>query len=351
MDTNTHPGVALVDSADGLVDQKRTPHTGAGAGFAGGDIVRGAAMVAAVAVLPLVIPVNIATEVLIFGIFAMATNLLVGTAGLYSFGQAAFFGAGGYVAGYFLAQGSVSLPLALLLAGAGGGMLAALIGALSIRRTGIYFMMLTFAFNQLVFYLIYSWQSVTGGEDGLAGIRRGTIELPVLGTLKFDDNRAFYALAAVLFLASMAILVRMTRSPFGLVLAAARHNARRTTSLGYSVHTLQLAAFVIAGVISGIAGALFGMLYRIMPIDAVHWTGSAYVVFMVLIGGQRSMLGPVLGAAIFIWLQGLFSLVWTRWPLLLGLFVIVVMIYLPGGLLDLFARMSAWKSRLREQRR
>ena len=129
-------------------------------------------MIAVVAGLPLVMPINIATEVVIFGIFAMATNLLIGTAGLYSFGQAAFFGTGGYVAGYLSARGWVSLPVALLLASAAGALLAALIGALSIRRAGIYFMMLTFAFNQLVFYLIYSWQSVTGGEDGLAGIRR-----------------------------------------------------------------------------------------------------------------------------------------------------------------------------------
>ena len=348
MESDKQSGAVLVDNADGLAIG--ASGTAAGAGLGAVDALRSGALIAAVAVLPLVMPINIATEILIFGIFAMATNLLIGTAGLYSFGQAAFFGAGGYVAGYFSARGWVSLPVALLMAAAGGGLLAVLIGILSIRRTGIYFMMLTFAFNQLVFYVIYSWHSVTGGEDGLAGIRRLPLELPFLGTLDFDDNRTFYALAAVLFLASMAILVRVVNSPFGQVLVAARYNSRRTTSLGYSVHTIQLVAFVIAGAISGVAGALFGMLYRIMSINSVHWVASAYVVFMVLIGGQRNMLGPVIGATIFIWLQGLFSLVWTRWPLLLGLFVVVVMIYLPGGLLDLFTRGSAWISSRRRQR-
>ena len=338
-----------MDNADRLA-LKEASGTTVRTGLGAGDVLRGAAMIAVVAGLPLVMPINIATEIVIFGIFAMATNLLIGTAGLYSFGQAAFFGTGGYVAGYLSARGWVSLPVALLLASAAGGLLAALIGALSIRRAGIYFMMLTFAFNQLVFYVIYFWQSVTGGEDGLAGIRRLPLKLPLLGTLSFDDNRTFYALAAMLFLASMAILVRIVNSPFGLVLTAARQNARRTTSLGYSVHALQLVAFVIAGAISGVAGALFGMLYRIMPINSVHWLGSAYVVFMVLIGGQGNMLGPAIGAAIFIWLQGLFSLFWTRWPLLLGLFVVLVMIYLPGGLLDLFTKGSAWISGRRRQR-
>jgi branched-chain amino acid transport system permease protein len=322
----------------------------AGSGLQVASLVKGAAMVGALLILPLALPINIATEILIFGMFAMATNLLIGTAGLYSFGQAAFFGAGGYAAGYVLAHGWMSLPLALLVACGSGGLVAAAVGALSIRRLGVYFMMLTFAFNQLVFYIIYSWRSVTGGEDGLVGIRRPILDLPFVGSFGFDDNKGFYGLVAVLFLAAMIVLMRMVRSPFGIVLAASRQNGRRTISLGYPVAGLQLVAFVIAADISGVAGALYGMLYRIMPFDSVHWAASAYVVFMVIIGGQKSMLGPVIGAAVFIWLQGLFSLVWTRWPLLLGLFVILIMIYLPDGLVGLFSRVSSWMARWRGQR-
>ena len=304
--------------------------------------VKGACTVAVVALLPLVMPINIATEILISGIFAMATNLLIGTAGLYSFGQAAFFGTGGYAAGYLLAHGWVSLPLTVGFAGLVAGLLAAAVGFISIKRTGIYFMMLTFACNQLVYYAAYSWQSITGGEDGLAGIHRPSLSLPLVAPLAFDDNRAFYALVSLLFLSTMIFLVRVVGSPFGQILAAAQQNLRRTVSLGYPVASLQLLAFAVAGAISGIAGALFGMLYRIMPIDSVHWVGSAYVVFMVVIGGTRSMTGPAIGAFVFIWLQGLLSVAWARWPLLLGLFVIATMIFQPEGLLALAAQCLRW---------
>lgn len=324
-----------------------SPAMAAGAASRGiAGLAKSLALIVAVALLPFAIPVNIATEIVIFGLFAMATNLLIGTAGLYSFGQAAFFGVGGYAAGYLAVHGLAPLPVVLVAAALAAGLLALVIGAVSIRRTGIYFMMLTFAFNQLVYYIAYSWHSVTGGEDGLAGIKRLPLDLPLVGPVSFDNHLSFYALAAVIFLAGMAALRRIVESPFGMVLAAARLNPRRTASLGYPVHQAQLAAFVLAGAIAGIAGALFGMLYRIMPIDSVHWVSSAYVVFMVLIGGTRSMLGPVIGAAIFIWLQGLFSLVWARWPLLLGLFVIVVMLFLPGGVLDLADRLRQAARRL-----
>ena len=324
-----------------------SPAMAAGAASRGiAGLAKSLALIVAVALLPFAIPVNIATEIVIFGLFAMATNLLIGTAGLYSFGQAAFFGVGGYAAGYLAVHGLAPLPVVLVAAALAAGLLALVIGAFSIRRTGIYFMMLTFAFNQLVYYIAYSWHSVTGGEDGLAGIKRLPLDLPLVGPVSFDNHLSFYALAAVIFLAGMAALRRIVESPFGVVLAAARLNPRRTASLGYPVHQAQLAAFVLAGAIAGIAGALFGMLYRIMPIDSVHWVSSAYVVFMVLIGGTRSMLGPVIGAAIFIWLQGLFSLVWARWPLLLGLFVIVVMLFLPGGVLDLADRLRQAARRL-----
>ncbi|MGX9425423.1 MULTISPECIES: branched-chain amino acid ABC transporter permease [Bradyrhizobium] len=349
MRSSDHNGTVLAKSIEEPVEISSVGTT-ARPGPLTANLIRSIGIIGAVSILPLVMPINIATEILIFGIFAMAANLLIGTAGLYSFGQAAFFGTGGYAAGYLLAHGWTSLPLALVVACGSGGLIAAAVGILSIRRLGIYFMMLTFAFNQLVYYIVYSWRSVTGGEDGLAGIRRPVLELPFVGSFSFDDNRSFYALASVLFLATMIVLVRMVNSPFGLVLAASRQNSRRTVSLGYPVPMLQLVAFVIAGAISGVAGALFAMLYRIMPIDSVHWTGSAYVVFMVVIGGQRNMLGPVIGAAVFIWLQGLFSLVWTRWPLLLGVFVIVIMASLPNGLVGFVSKLSSWTVKGRGQR-
>lgn len=304
-------------------------------------LAQGASVVAIAVAAPLALPVNIATEILIFSIFALATNLLVGRAGLYSFGQAAFFGAGGYAAGFLFVHTDAPLLAGLALAVATGAALAAAIGAMSIRRTGIYFMMLTFAFNQMIYYLAYSWRSVTGGEDGLGGIGRPALWLPGLGSLDLGDHRAFYVLTAVCFLLVFLLLYRLTHSPLGLVLEAARQNARRTASLGYSVYRAQLLAFVVAGGLSGLAGALFAMLYRIMPIDAVSWANSGNAVFMVVIGGISSMLGPIFGAAIFIWLQGFFSLIWARWPLLFGVFVILVVLFLKGGVVELFERLCA----------
>jgi len=297
------------------------------------------AVAAAVAVAaPFCMPINIATEILIFGVFALATYLLVSVAGLYSFGQAAFFGVGGYVAGYVFAHTALPLAAGLALAAAGAALAALVVGMMSIKRTGIYFMMLTFAFNQMIYYLAYTWRDVTGGEDGLGSIKRPDIEIPGLGTVDLSNHVNFYILAAVVFVAVFAALYQMMHSPLGLVLNAARQNARRTASLGYSVYRAQLLAFVVAGAASGVAGALFAMLYRIMPIDAIAWTNSGNAVFMVIIGGMSSIFGPVIGAAVFIWLQGFFSLIWARWPLLFGIFIILVVLFLKGGVIELFDR-------------
>jgi branched-chain amino acid transport system permease protein len=298
------------------------------------------AMAITIAVIaPLCLPFNIATEILIFGIFALATYLLLSVAGLYSFGQAAFFGIGGYVAGYVYINTDLPLIAGLVLAAVGSALIAMVVGMMSIKRTGIYFMMLTFAFNQMIYYLAYSWHSVTGGEDGLGGIRRPDLTIPGLGTIDFSSHLNFYILTAVMFVAIFACLYQLIRSPLGLVLNAARQNPHRTASLGFSVYRAQLLAFVIAGAASGVAGALFAMLYRIMPIDAISWTSSGTAVFMVIIGGMSSIFGPVIGAAIFIWLQGFFSLIWARWPLLFGVFIILVVLFLKGGAMELFDRM------------
>lgn len=295
----------------------------------------------AIAILaPLIMPMNIATEILIFGIFAVSVNLLVGVSGLYSFGQAAFFGIGGYVAGYCFAHSDWPLWAGLLLAVGSGAFAAGLVGIISIRRTGIYFMMLTFAFNQMIYYIAYSWSSVTGGEDGLTGIERPGITVPGLGTFDIGDERNFYIVTAALFLMTMIFIYRLTKSPLGLVLEAAKHNPRRTASIGYSVYRAQVYAFVVSGALAGMAGGMFSMLYRIMPIDAISWHTSATVLFMVVIGGMSNVLGPVFGAAIFIWLQGLLSLTWARWPLLFGLFIIVVMLFFRGGVVELLSRLK-----------
>jgi branched-chain amino acid transport system permease protein len=299
-------------------------------------------------VSPLVMPINIANEIIVFAVFAMATNLVVGVSGLFSFGQAAFFGIGAYTAGYCLQSGLPLLP-SIALAVLAGAALAALIGAISIRRASFYFMMLTFAFGQMAYYVALTWGSVTGGEDGMAGIKRPPLKLPFVEGLGLGTPWAFYIFSALLFVLSYYVLQRVQNSALGLVLESAKHNPRRTASLGFSVHRAQIIAFAISGAFAGLAGAMYALLYRFVPIDAVHWTSSGNVVFMVVIGGTSSMLGPIFGAAIFVWLQGLFSLIWARWALLFGLFIILVVFTLPGGIVDIFGKRllqrGFWRSR------
>ena len=305
------------------------------------------AMGAGIVLAPTVLPPVMATEILIYAIVAVAANLLIGYAGLFTFGQAAFFAVGGYSAGYLLAHHQVSLPAALLTGIVAGGVSAAIIGAICIRRVGIYFIMLTFAFNQMIYYIAYSWHSVTGGEDGMAGIVRPPVELGALGRISLDRPLAFYALVAVVFLVCFAAMVRVVDSPLGKIVIAARENSRRVASIGYNVQRAQVLMFTISGVFTGVAGALYGMLYWIMPIDAVHWMNSGYIVFMVLIGGTSSLFGPVIGTAIFIALQDIFSTFWARWPLLFGVVVVAVVLFLQGGVIELVERASALLARRR----
>lgn len=304
--------------------------------------VLGVAVFAAVA--PLLMPVNIANEILVLAVFAMGTSLVIGSAGLYSFGQATFLGAGAYVSGYLLARLGVSTPTGLLAGAAAGAASALLVGAVSLRRTGFYFMMLTFAFNQMAFYLVLTWSGVTGGEDGLTGVRRPAIRIAEGWQLALDDRRVFYGLCALLFVASYAVLSRVRRSALGLVLQAAQENPRRVASLGYSVFGAQLMAFTVAGAFCGLAGAMYTLLYRLVPVDVVSGHMAGNVVFMVIIGGVSSMFGPVIGAAAFVGLQGLFSLIWARWALLFGLFIMLVVFTMPGGLTGLARQ---WMARRR----
>ncbi|WP_322469800.1 branched-chain amino acid ABC transporter permease [Hydrogenophaga sp. SNF1] len=305
-----------------------------------------AVLAVVLAIAPFTMPVNIANEIVVMAIFAMAANLIIGVAGLYSFGHATFFGIGAYMGGYFLAQYGTSTLTTLVIATVAGAASAALMGAIVIRRTGFYFMMLTFAFNQMAFYVVLTWSNVTGGEDGMGGISRTPLGLPGLGSISLDDRHVFYALCATVFIASFYVLNRVKRSALGLVLESAKENPRRTASIGYSVYQAQITAFAISGAFAGLAGALYALLYRFVPVDTISLAMSGNVVFMIVIGGLSSMVGPLIGAAVFVWLQGLFSLVWARWALLFGLFIVLVVFTMPKGLVGAFEQLrTAWAQR------
>ena len=287
--------------------------------------------------LPLVVRPVIATEIWIFAIFGLGLNLLLGYTGLLSFGQSTFFGSAAYVAGWLLKHYAINVFFALGIGVAVGAMSAALVGYLCVQRSGLYFIMLTFALNQLFYFIAYQWTSVTGGEDGMHGIGR-----PVLLGVDFTNPIAYYVFVSALFLLSLWIMKRIVESPLGKILQAIRENEVRAEAVGYHVARFKLLAFVIGGAFSGVAGVLYAMLFGIVPLEAIGFVFSGNVLFATLIGGSGSLYGPVIGSFVFIWLSESVSVIWARWPLLLGLAFVIVVVFFRGGVVEAWARFWSW---------
>jgi branched-chain amino acid transport system permease protein len=303
-------------------------------------------LLAAVVLLPLVVRPAIATEIWIFAIFGLGLNLLLGYTGLLSFGQSTFFGSAAYVAGFLLKQYGINAFLALGIGVGVGAASAALVGYLCVQRSGLYFIMLTFALNQLFYFIAYQWTSVTGGEDGMPGVPR-----PALAGIDFTNPLVYYAFVAALFLASLWIMQRIVESPLGRILQAIRENAVRAEAVGYDVPRFKLLAFVIGGAFSGLAGVLYAMLFGIVPLEAIGFVFSGNVLFATLIGGSGSLYGPVIGSFVFIWLSESVSTLWARWPLLLGVAFVIVVLFLRGGVVEAWSRVGAKVGSWRSSRR
>lgn len=293
--------------------------------------------------------VQFATRVLIMAIFAMSLNLLVGFTGLVSLGHAAFFG----VAGYCLALASpqyeaaslwTSLPLALLASAA----LALVIGLLVLRTSGVYFIMATLAFAQMVFYFFHD-AGFAGGSDGLyINVRP---DATLLGWKPFDLERYthFHLVALAAFVLVLVLIRTLRDSPFGAALAGIRVNEARMRSLGYATFRYKLACFVIAGTIAGLAGYLAAVQYGVVNPETLGWHLSGSVLMMVILGGLGTLTGPILGAAAMLLLElGLQSApalggveLGRHWQLPMGIAIIIVALFLPRGIVALFAMRRA----------
>lgn len=294
--------------------------------------------------------VPLASRVLIYAIAAASLNLALGFGGMVSFGHAAFFGLGGYVVGILyksyvgdklflgLIPGTdqllVTLPAAVLVA----GLLALIIGALSLRTSGVQFIMITLAFAQMLFFLFVSLK-VYGGDDGMTIRRRN--ELFGLNT---RDDVTFYficlAIAALVFL----LFWRIVRSRFGLVLAGIRQNERRMAAIGIAPYRYKLAAFVISGMGAGLAGALMANYMRFVSPDMLHWTKSGELMIMVILGGVGALLGPLLGAAALVTLETVLTSWTEHWQLVLGPILLLVVLFTHGGLNGLIGRLLPGRS-------
>lgn len=271
-------------------------------------------------------------RVLIFALLAASLNLILGFGGLVSLGHAAFFGVGAYVAGILRVEGVtdalVAWPLAMLAAAA----FAAVVGAISLRTRGVYFIMITLAFAQMVYYLAVGLKA-WGGEDGMN--LPGRQSLP---GIDLTSDAQFTTLVVLLFAAVMLILNRLVDARFGRALVGIRENEVRMEALGFATFGLKLAAFVLAGALAGLAGALFVNHNQFVSPAALHWTQSATVVIMVLLGGIGHRWGGPLGAVVLLLLEDLLSRWTPYWHLVLGVVLLVVVFAAPRGLAALASR-------------
>ncbi len=294
-----------------------------------------AALVAAL--LPLLMTsATLATEVLVFAMAAAALNLLLGYTGLLSFGQGIFFGLGSYALGLTLLHTQLPLPVALGLAVALGALVAALVGWLSIRRQGVYFVMLTLAFAQLFYFLAYTFAGVTGGDNGLLNIPRAA-----LGPLVLTEPWTFYGFVAALFLLAFAGLQRVASSTFGRTLLAIRDNEERARAIGFPVRIFKIAAFTISGGVTGLAGALHALLIGVAPLSNIEYHTSENLLIMTIIGGTGNLFASVLGAGFFVLVSDALSAIWPRWLLLLGALLITLALFMQQGLWGLIERAVA----------
>jgi branched-chain amino acid transport system permease protein len=238
-------------------------------------------------------------KLLCFALFASAFNLLIGFTGLLSFGHAAFFGTAGYVAGNALKNWGLPVELGILAGVAGAALVGFIIGGLAIRRSGIYFSMITLALAQMVYFFALRYTGFTGGEDGLQGVPRGRL----LGTVDLSNDLTLYLVVLAFVVAAFALIVRTVHSPFGQVLKAIKENEPRAISLGYDVDKYKLMAFVLSAALAGLAGALKTVVLGFETLTDVHWTMSGLVILMTLVGGMGTLAGPLLGAVIIIALE------------------------------------------------
>ncbi|MHC0052991.1 branched-chain amino acid ABC transporter permease [Actibacterium sp. D379-3] len=294
--------------------------------------------------------ITLATKVAIFALAGVGLNLALGFGGMVSFGHAAFFGIGGYAAGILAShaanyapiltapiviEGTTQMLVIWPVAIVAAGLVALAIGALSLRTSGVFFIMITLAFAQMLYYFAISWPAY-GGEDGLSFYVRNSF--PGLNTLVPIQ---FFWICLGVLLAAIGGQAVLIRSRFGLALQGARQNPGRLASLGIRPFAVQLTAFVISGMITGLAGALYADLNRFVSPAMLTWHMSGQIMVFVILGGVGRYLGPVAGAGLFILLEHTLGGISDYWQVFLGLLLLAVVLFAPGGLIGIAMRRGA----------
>lgn len=306
---------------------------------------------ALLAVLPLAgLPpyfVSLLTQTFIFGIAAAGLDLLVGRTGMVSFSQAAFFGLGAYSVGLLTTRLHVeSFPLILTIGVVAAVAVAALFAMVALRGSGVSYLIITLALNQIVWGLAFQWVSVTGGENGISGFIR-----PRLGPVDLSGSTEYYLFSLVVMVVCLYLLWLVANSPFGLVLQGIREQPRRMRALGYNVWGYQFAASLIAAAFAAVAGVLFAYYNLFVSPANLSLSVSTQMLIMVILGGSGTILGPVLGAGIITFLGNTISSYTERWQMILGAIYVLIVLYAPDGLTGLVQRLRwptlAWAHKKR----
>ena len=272
------------------------------------------------------------SQILVWGLFALGYNILLGYTGILSFGHAAYWGLGAYGLGLAVVHLKVGFWAGLGIGVGAATLGATLFGVFCLHRRGIYFAMLTLAFAQLLYFIVLQTYSFTGGDDGLRGFALRQVALPGGLRLAIAGPLRFYYFALVFVILSVLALKRVLESPFGRVLQAIRESEERARACGYDTDRVKLLSFILSGFFGGLAGALGAVHLSFVPIESLYWTTSGEVVIMTLLGGQGSFFGPFVGAAVFLLLQDLLSVFTEHWELFLGALFMAFVLYLPKGI-------------------
>lgn len=310
------------------------------------DLLIGLIALAILVALPFILPSRVVldfiTRVAAYGIFATALNLLVGFGGMVSFGQGMFFGGGAYAFGLLMQKTGASIPLAIIGSIVFCALLALLVGAICVRLKEIYFSFLTLAFQMLLHSIIISWQSLTGGDQGLMG---GISRAPFLG-INLADHRQMYWFACVVLIVCLLAMRHILQTPFGYTLRMVRDNADRAKFLGIQVWQVRLKAFVIAGIFSGIGGMLMGLFVSGAFPEFAYWTTSGDAIIMIMIGGLQTFMGPITGAVILLALNDLITKFTEYHGLALGIAVLIFTLGFKRGIADFFQQIiGRWSAR------
>jgi branched-chain amino acid transport system permease protein len=286
--------------------------------------------------------IYVATEILILGLLAMSFNMLHGYMGQISFGHAAYFGLGAYGTGLLMRFfrpgggeiGYLDFFLSLLAGPPVAAIGALVISVFVVRLTGIYFAILTLAFGELLYYIVFSWYSFTKGDDGVQGL---------LPPPFFQDAVNYYYFTLAVVLIATLLMWRILESPFGYTLRTLRDNQRRAAFLGINVRLHMSVNFVIAGTFAGVSGALWGPFQRSIAPGLLGWQESGVAVFMTLLGGSKIFIGPMVGSVIYTFLHAFVTIYTVYWPLTIGLVIMAIVLFAPGGVLGLF---QSWFDRM-----